>query len=97
MLETWRRACLHVIVKHNLSVRQASRQFSANVVVRHAAGRVSSSINMEDFPCELIRYVNRNHDLHYELANSHRNFSIIAHIGEYILGVQRRRKLDNHA
>lgn len=71
MLETWRRACLDVIVKHTVSVRQASRQFSTSVVVRHAAGRaVSSSINMEEFPCELIRYVNRDHCLHYELTTS---------------------------
>lgn len=57
MLEPWRSACLRVISRHSTPARPATRRFSTNVVVRYAAARGAAgpTVNMEDFPCELIR------------------------------------------
>lgn len=54
MLECWRRACLQTFVKHGSSSPATYRLFSTGVVRNAAAG---PALQMEEFPCELIRYV----------------------------------------
>lgn len=86
MLRSWRSECLKVFLRHSVT-SCAKRKLSSSPALYYAASR-SATVQMEDYPCDVIRCA-----LWYTLlrrltsCEPFRNFSIIAHIGTYVLWV----------
>ena len=86
MLRSWRRECLKVFLRHPVT-SCAKRKLSASPALYYAASR-SATVQMEDYPCDVIRCAIRYYlPEWYSSYKPFRNFSIIAHIGTYVLHI----------